>query len=193
MPVIAFVLAPAGSRTAATAVASAPTAISRRARAGLAGGAVVALLATGAFFTTASGGSASDGARDTLITLSDAGCAPADLELPAGPTTFVVRNAGAQDVTEFEVLDGSRILVEAENVANGIERTVSVTLSPGTYETTCPGGTTAETGTLTVTGNAGDAASAATPEAKRAVAEYRTFLEAQTALLTKRVAAFTTP
>ena len=108
----------------------------------------------------------------------------------AGPTTFVVSNDGAKDVSEFEVLDGSRILVEAENVSNGIERSVSVTLTPGTYETTCPGGTTAETGTLTVTGDADGDAATQTADATAAVATYREFLEAQTALLTQRVGAF---
>lgn len=193
VPVVAFVLAPTTSRTVARAAgeaAAAPATISNRARAGLVGGALVALLGTGALFASASGSSTGTGSKEVAITLSAAGCSPANLELAAGPTTFAVTNSGTADVTEFEVLDGSRILVEAENVAAGIERSVSVTLAPGTYETTCPGGTTAETGTLTVTGEAADTG-AKSAEAKQAVADYRTFLEAQTVLLTKRVGTFT--
>ena len=41
------------------------------------------------------------------VTLTDAGCEPADAQAsPAGPTTFEVTNDGADAVTEFEVLDG---------------------------------------------------------------------------------------
>ncbi|MEH3053189.1 MAG: iron uptake system protein EfeO [Patulibacter minatonensis] len=191
VPVIAFVLAPAKARPAAAAAASAvqQPAISGRARNGLIGGALLAFLATGAFFATASGSSSPAGNEEVAVKLSDAGCEPADLTVPAGPTTFVVSSDGAKEVTEFEVLDGSRILVEAENVAAGLERSVSVTLKPGTYETTCPGGTTAEMGTLTVTGDADDAGTV-TAEDEAAVATYRTFLEEQTAILTPRVEAF---
>jgi FTR1 family protein len=191
IPVIAFVLAPAKSRSvarAASEVAAAPTTISTRARVGLVGGAVAVLLGTGAFFATASGTTSGD-RQEVEIELSDAGCSPAELKVPAGATTFVVENAGARDVTEFEVLDGSRILAEAENVASGIERSVSVTLKPGTYEIACPGGTATETGTLTVTGDADDAG-AVTAADQEAVDAYRDYLTEQTALLTDRTTAF---
>lgn len=189
VPVIAFVLAPAKSRSVARAageVAAAPTTISTRARVGLVGGAVAVLLGTGAFFATASGTTSGD-RQEVEIELSDAGCSPAELKVPAGATTFVVENAGAKEVSEFEVLDGSRILAEAENVASGIERSVSVTLKPGTYEIACPGGTTTETGTLTVTGDADATASAAD---NAAVDTYRAYLVEQTASLTDRTTAF---
>ena len=91
-----------------------------------------------------------------------------------------MRNDGANDVTEFEVLDGARILGEAENIAPGLSGSFSLTLKPGTYTTYCPGGTTSEKGTLLVTGAGAAKAGAA---AKAAVADYRAYLEAQTAAL----------
>lgn len=191
VPVVAFVLAPAKSRTVARAageVAAAPATIGTRARIGLVGGAVAVLLGTGAFFATASGTTGGD-SGEIEVALTPEGCSPAQLKATAGPTTFTVENEGASEVTEFEILDGSRIVAEAENVANGLERSVSVTLKPGTYEIACPGGTTAETGTLAVSGDADDAG-AVDPAATAAVDRYRDYLTAQTALLTKRTTAF---
>jgi FTR1 family protein len=188
VPVIAFVLAPTKSRTVARAageVASAPATISGRARAGLVGGAIAVLLGTGAFFASANGSTSAEG-RDVAVTLTPEGCSPSTMKLAAGPTTFTVSNVGANDVTEFYVLDGTRTVVEAENVATGLTRSASVTLAPGTYELACPGGTSKETGTLTVTGNDVAEVSAAH---RKAVDHYRTDLVTNTALLTDRVRA----
>ena len=93
------------------------------------------------------------GGDDVQITLTDAGCDPAKLELPAGPTTFEVRNEDAADVSEFEILDGGRVLGEVENLTPGLSGTFSLTLKPGTFTTACPGGDTAAEGKLTVTGS----------------------------------------
>ena len=76
----------------------------------------------------------------------DSGCDPAQLELPAGPTTFKVTNDGADAVSEFEVLDGDRILGENENLAPGLSRSFSLTLKPGGTRRTAPAAETAERG-----------------------------------------------
>jgi len=105
-----------------------------------------------------SGGSGSSagakGASHVKITLTDAGCTPAQIKTASGPTTFDVTNDGAGAVTEFEVMKGSRILGEVENVAQGLSRSFSLTLQPGTYVTNCPGGKSSAKGTLAVTGAA---------------------------------------
>ena len=106
--------------------------------------------------------------RQTVdVKITDAGCEPANLNLATGQTTFSVRNNGAANVTEFEILDGASILGEAENLAPGLSGAFSLTLKPGTYTTYCPGGDGSERGTLVVTGSRAAAASAA---ATRAVA-----------------------
>ena len=102
----------------------------------------------------ACGGSDSGSSADTHIvsvTITDEGCEPAAIETVEGSTEFEVRNDGAESVTEFEVLDGTKILGEAENVAAGLSREFTLDLTPGTYTTYCPGGTASERGTLTVT------------------------------------------
>jgi iron uptake system component EfeO len=84
------------------------------------------------------------------VKITEAGCEPAELSVPAGETTFNVTNDGADEVTEFEVMDGEEVLGEAENIAPGLSGEFTVTLESGEYQTYCPGGTTAEHGTLTV-------------------------------------------
>jgi iron uptake system component EfeO len=135
----------------------------------------------------ASGGSGTSPSGQTVaVTITDAGCEPAKLELPAGPTTFAVENKGADAVTEFELLDGDHLLGEAENVASGLSGKFSLTLKPGSYTSYCPGGTTSERGTVTVTGKA----AATSAAAAAAVARYRTYLERQTASLVARTRPF---
>jgi iron uptake system component EfeO len=108
----------------------------------------LALAACGS--STKTGGT---GGGNVLVELTDAGCDPAQLELPAGPTTFEVRNEGADDVSEFEILDGGRVLGEVENLTPGLSGTFSLTLKPGTFTTACPGGDEAAEGELVVTGD----------------------------------------
>ena len=84
--------------------------------------------------------------------LTDAGCSPATLSLDAGRTTFTVTNAGTGRVSELELLSGARVLGEKENLVAGLSGSFTLTLQPGRYTLSCPGGTTAATGVLTVGG-----------------------------------------
>jgi iron uptake system component EfeO len=130
----------------------------------------------------ASGASGKVKPNEVAVKITDLGCDPAKLDLPAGPTTFKVTNDGASKVTEYEVLDGDRILGEAENIAPGLSGEFQLTLKAGDYTTYCPGGTTQERGTLEVTG---DISPGASESATDAVATYRSYVEEQTALLSK--------
>jgi FTR1 family protein len=130
---------------------------------------------------------ASGKATTVEVKITKAGCDPATLNLASGPTTFKVKNDGANAVTEFEVLDGDRILGEVENLTPGLSGSFTLNLQPGTFKLLCPGGETAETGTLTVTGAAGTPAAA---DLSDAVTAYRTYLEQQTQLLVERTTSF---
>lgn len=108
----------------------------------------LALLAPGC------GSSSSDvpeDARRMSFKLTDAGCEPNRAKAPAGPIAFEVENAGTSKVTEFEVLDGDKILGEVENLSEGLSGEFSLTLEKGSYTLYCPGGSD-ERGTLTVSG-----------------------------------------
>lgn len=86
------------------------------------------------------------------VSLSDAGCEPRAITAVAGPTNFHVTNRGTSAVTEFEILQGGKILAEVENVIPGKDRSFGITLKAGSYTTKCPGGSTFDAGTLEVTG-----------------------------------------
>ena len=130
-----------------------------------------------------SGNGGGGSARTVDVTLTDAGCQPAKLDLPAGAVTFKVTNDGTDRVSEFEVTDGDRILGEVENVTAGLERSFSLNLAAGTYTLRCPGGSSASEGTLTVTGKGAAATAVTDAELTAAAARYRGYIERQTGLL----------
>jgi iron uptake system component EfeO len=141
----------------------------------IAGVGLVGLLAAGC-------GSSSDapsGAKKMAFTLTDAGCVPNTAEAPAGPITFDVENAGTSKVTEFEVLDGETILGEVENLSEGLSGSFSLTLEKGAYTLYCPGGDD-EKGTLTISG---ELKAENSPQVEGAIAQYRKYLEENTAEL----------
>ena len=105
-------------------------------------------LAAAAALTACS--SASSGAADlgsgtpaavALVATKD-GCAPAPATLPAGPMTFTIRNDNAPAVSEVELMKGSKILGEKENLIPGKTASFSLRLAAGTYTVYCPGATT---------------------------------------------------
>jgi iron uptake system component EfeO len=130
-------------------------------------------------------------ARTINITLTPDGCAPPDAKIPAGAVTFKVTNKNASAVSEFEILQGDRILGEKENLTPGLSGSFSLNLQPGSYTAYCPGAKTEKT-TLEVTGGSGSNATAAAqddPELARAVAGYQTYVQQQAAELVMRTQA----
>lgn len=178
VPMLVFVAAPERlqpqlrSASAGLAVVAAPTVL------------LVGVLAGGGGPKAAA---APGGAKTLRFTVSDAGCAPATARAASGATTFVVTGGGSK-VTEFEVLSGGRVLGEAENLSAGIGGKFSLTLQPGTYELKCPGGTTAETGKLVVTGPRRAATLSAS--VRQGVDGYREYLEDQAGELITRTRRF---
>jgi iron uptake system component EfeO len=155
----------------------------------LAAAAVLSLALAACGSSTKTGGSGGDHVQ---VKLTDAGCSPAKLTLPPGPTTFEVSNEGADDVSEFEILDGGRILGEVENLTPGLSGTFSLTLKPGTFTTACPGGDTDTEGQLIVTGAPAGVTTAPKPNAAAttAVSTYRRYVEQEAAQLVADTTAF---
>jgi iron uptake system component EfeO len=134
------------------------------------------------------GADAPAGTKQVAVKLTDAGCDPATLKLDAGPTTFVVTNAGTSRVSEFEILDGSKIIGEKENIAAGLSGDFTLTLQPGSYTIACPGGRSAASGVLTVGGDA--VAQSSDKRLTAATAGYASYVKTQAAELRRRVKAF---
>jgi iron uptake system component EfeO len=134
----------------------------------------IAVAIGGSMLTGCSSDDAPKGAKTLSFKLTDDGCDPAQLKIPAGPYSFDVTNDGADAVTELEVLDGDKILGEVENISDGLSKSFSLTLEQGEYTLYCPGGSR-ERGPLTVTGGGKTATAGA--EEKAAVAKYRSYIE----------------
>ena len=77
-------------------------------------------------------------AKQVALKLTDAGCSPATLKLDAGRTTFKVTNAGTGRVSELELLKGSRILGEKENLVAGLSGLVHADAAAGPVHAQLP-------------------------------------------------------
>jgi FTR1 family protein len=178
VPAMLYVLWPAGVKLRARApVASVPVVILLL---------LVLVLAGCGGAKDAPSGAAGD--KTVELKLTDAGCSPSALKLDAGRTTFKVTNAGTGRVSELEILQGARILGEKENLVAGLSGSFALTLQPGEYALSCPGGTTAATGVLTVGGQA--VAASDDPELQAAVTGYKRYVHTQAVALVAQVQAF---
>jgi iron uptake system component EfeO len=148
---------------------------------------LTAALAAALALAACGGGDDAKGGRTVTIELTDAGCSPSRLSIPAGPTTFQATNKGSGKATEFEVLKGSRVLGEKENITEGLSGSFSLDLGPGRCTTFCGAGR--PKGTLVATGKA--RAAGGDPKLTEAVRGYDRYVRAQVADLRVRTRAFT--
>jgi iron uptake system component EfeO len=135
-------------------------------------------------------GAAGPTAGDVAVTATDSSCQLARTELAAGVTKFVIQNNGGK-ITEFEVLQGGRILGEVENLSPQTSRNVSIELAEGTYDGVCKPGM-AGTGiksTFTVSGSAN--ALSQDEKLAHAVTDYAAYVQGQVALLVPKTKEFT--
>jgi iron uptake system component EfeO len=99
--------------------------------------------------TSAPAGSAGVEAR-VPVTLTASGCEPGSLSAPAGRVVFEVTNGGP-DIGEFEILSGTKVVDEVENIIPGFVVNFASNLDGGSYELICytlqsPRGTLAVSG-----------------------------------------------
>src|SRR4051794_20074298 len=126
-----------------------PAALVRRVMSVACAAALIALLAA-----CGSDSKSSSDRKTVEVTITDAGCDPAEVTVPPGSTTFHVKNDGADAVTEFEVIDSTgKIIGEKENLTPGLSGEFTIALSEGQYTLACPGGTEHPTGSLIVSGS----------------------------------------
>lgn len=125
---------------------------------GVAAGAAVVVAGSGvATATTVPDDGADGGPTVVAIAMTPEGCPAPAIEFPTGAFTFEVENVSAVGVTEFEVMQGARILGEKENLPPGFSGSFSLNLQPGIYTLYCPGAATERT-EIEVTGEASEAA-----------------------------------
>jgi iron uptake system component EfeO len=140
----------------------------------------------------ACGSDSSTSGGDTVkVGISDAGCTPANLKLTSGAKNFEISTTGSGKVTEYEILDGTRILGERENLTPGVTGKFSLNLPAGEYASYCPNGKTAEYGKVVVTGGgATGPTSGGSKNLAIATKGYQQYVEGETQKLTKDTTAF---
>jgi iron uptake system component EfeO len=102
---------------------------------------LAAMTALTACSPASSGAAAVGSGTPTSVALvaTKSGCAPAPATLPAGPMTFTIRNDNARAVSEVELMKGSKVLGEKENLIPGKTASFSLRLAAGSYTVYCPG------------------------------------------------------
>ncbi|UPG73234.1 FTR1 family protein [Roseomonas gilardii subsp. gilardii] len=75
-------------------------------------------------------------ASSVTVAITERGCDPGELTVPAGRTVFRIVNR-SERVLEWEILDGVMVLEERENIAPGLTQGLTARLEPGTYAITC--------------------------------------------------------
>jgi uncharacterized cupredoxin-like copper-binding protein len=96
------------------------------------------------------------------VTASNTECSPAKSDFDAGKVTFKVHNTGSKVTEMYVYAADDKIVGEVENIGPGTARTLTVSLSKGTYELACKPGQTGKgiRHEITVTGEGGGAKAA---------------------------------
>ena len=79
---------------------------------------------------------AQDASQPVAVTITDKGCEPNALSVPAGKTTFKIKNQSKR-VVEWEILDGVMVVEERENILPGFVQSLTANLKAGQYQMTC--------------------------------------------------------
>ncbi|MFN8039592.1 MAG: cupredoxin domain-containing protein [Acidimicrobiales bacterium] len=104
--------------------------------AALAGAALLAACSSSGSTSSGASGTAGGGAKEVTIVVTDKGCDPATVEVPAGSVKLTAKNAGG-DIAELEVLQGAKVVGEAENIAPDFTKSFTIDVAAGTYELIC--------------------------------------------------------
>lgn len=128
------------------------------------------------------------------VNATDTACDVSPGTATSGTLAFDVTNAGT-DVTEFYLLaaDGLRIVGEAENIAPGASRTLTVVAQPGEYVTVCKPGLTGDgvgRSAFTVSGEKVAVDGPDAEQKQQAVDLYAAFVEDQVSQLVPAVEGF---
>lgn len=161
-----------------------PLALRRTIRLGYA---VVAVLALGvgalgvlSWRQHQAGGARAEAGDAIAVAITDRGCEPDSLTVPAGRVAFRIINRSSR-VLEWEILDGVMVVEERENIAPGLQQRLVARLAPGEYAITC-GLLGNPRGRLRVTAGAAPAA----PDLRELIgpmAEYKVYLTLRSASL----------
>jgi iron uptake system component EfeO len=116
-----------------------------------------------------------------LITLTNAGCDPAKVEVTAGKNTFNIKNDSSHAV-EWEILKDVMVVDERENILPGFAQTLTSTLDAGDYTMTC-GLRSNPKGILTVAATTAAPAKPSPMDLVGPIAEYKVYVKKEVDVL----------
>ncbi|MDK0519161.1 iron uptake system protein EfeO [Streptomyces sp. ML-6] len=142
---------------------------------------VATAAATAAALTAVTGcAEKSDGKGDGAVRVvaKDDACEVSKKELPAGHVELAVENKGSKVTEVYILFPDDRIVAERENIGPGTKANITAEVKAGSYEIACKPGMKGHgiRQKLKVTGGT---AVKRSPEMDKAVAEYRTYVQAQ--------------
>ncbi|MFT4151603.1 MAG: iron uptake system protein EfeO [Paracoccaceae bacterium] len=156
----------------------------------LGGSGLLLVLGLAAFWLAARTAGTEATGDEIVVTVTDGTCDPAELTVDAGKQTFRIHNASDR-VLEWEILDGVMVVAERENIAPGLNATLTERLKPGTYDITC-GLLSNPRGKLMVVATAASEAARTAPETRAFIgplSEYRVYLNRRGSALIDATAA----
>lgn len=142
----------------------------------------VAALLAAATLTACGGSSAEGGSAGTAknivnINATDTNCELDKTAFEAGTVHLAIKNSGNK-VTEVYVYQGKRIITEKENIGPGTAYKLTASLKAGSYQVACKPGMTGD-GIRTAIKVSGSGGTNVNPQAAKAVAEYRAYVQSQ--------------
>ncbi|MFD7867558.1 iron uptake system protein EfeO [Streptomyces sp. NPDC057682] len=136
---------------------------------------------TAAALTAVTGCSAkSDGKGEGAVQVvaKDDACEVSKTKLPAGHVELAVENKGSKVTEVYVLFPDDRIVAERENIGPGTKATITAEIKAGSYEIACKPGMKGHGIRQKIEVSGGKAAKRS-PEMDRAVAAYRTYVQAQ--------------
>src|ERR1700683_5598427 len=112
-----------------------------------------------------------------MITLTNAGCDPAKVDVTAGKNTFNIKNESTHSV-EWEILKDVMVVDERENILPGFAQTLTTTLDAGDYAMTC-GLRSNPKGILTVAATNAAPAKPSPMDLVGPIAEYKVYVKGE--------------
>ncbi|MET7547234.1 iron uptake system protein EfeO [Streptomyces sp. NPDC005479] len=154
---------------------------------------VVTAVATAAALTAVTGcAEKSDGKGDgaVKVTAKDDSCAVTKKKLPAGHIALAVENKGSKVTEVYVLFPDDRIVAERENIGPGTKATITAEVKAGSYDVVCKPGMNGAGFRQKIEVTGGTAAKRS-PEMDKAVAGYRTYVQAQADETLPKVKVFT--
>ncbi|THA29642.1 peptidase M75 [Streptomyces sp. A1277] len=142
---------------------------------------VVTAAATVAALTAVTGcAEKSDGKGEGAVQVvaKDDSCEVSKKELPAGHIELAVQNKGSKVTEVYVLFPDDRIVAERENIGPGTKATITAEIKAGSYEIACKPGMKGH-GIRQKIEVSGGKAVKRSPEMDKAVAAYRTYVQAQ--------------